>query len=237
MHAETEAAIRRGLGEQFAQRRDLLASGAIAIGWKAGLGAPAAMAQHRLDGPVPGYLTDRFLLRDGEPVSLDRGVRLHAEPEMAVRVRTTITDALSDEQIAAAVAATAPAIEVIDPDFDAPLSDALAGDIFHRAVVLGAFSEVASPAEVAGWRADVIVDGRPVHTAVAPADLSGAPVFVLRHLARALSLVDSAIEPGDVVILGSMAPPVDIANVRTMEVRNSASGALLHVGGGGANGR
>ncbi|MBS1844410.1 MAG: fumarylacetoacetate hydrolase family protein [Actinobacteria bacterium] len=237
MNAETEAAIRRGLTEQLAQRRDLLASDAKPIGWKAGLGAPAAMEQHGLDGPVPGYLTDRYLLAAGESVSLDRGVRLHAEPEMAVRARATITDALSDEEIAAAVGATAPAIEVIDPDFDAPLSEALAGDIFHRAVVLGEFTETMSAAHVAGWRADVIVDGRPVHTGVNPADLSGAPVFVLRHLARALSLVDMAIEPGDVVILGSMAPPVAIANVKMFEVRSTTAGAVLQVGGSGPDGR
>ena len=57
-----------GMRAQFAQRQRLLDAGARPLGWKLGLGTPAAMEKAGTTAPLVGFLTDRGLLEPGADV-------------------------------------------------------------------------------------------------------------------------------------------------------------------------
>ena len=51
--------IAAGMRRQFELRKQQLDAGAKQIGWKVGLGAPAALERCKLTKPVVGFLLDR----------------------------------------------------------------------------------------------------------------------------------------------------------------------------------
>jgi 2-keto-4-pentenoate hydratase len=130
--------VRAGLARQLATRRALLDDGAEHLGWKVGVGTPAAMAAIGTDGPLVGFLTRRGELAPGaEAVIADWGAPV-AEAEIAVRLGTDLEAGATRERAAAAVDAVAPAIELADVAGDRTDVEAVvAGNVFHRHVLLG----------------------------------------------------------------------------------------------------
>ena len=210
-----------GLGAQAELLTAMEASGARRIGWKAGFGAPAAMEAMGLDAPLVGFLTDRTLLTLGPgpaPVMLDGWTRPMAEAEVAVVLATDLGPDEAPDTLLAAVGAVAPAIELADLDL-APspdvVADILAGDIFHRHVLVGTSRPTPD-----GWpgrelRAEVrhvAADGQEVRTVIEDVEVGpGSAAAVLAACARGAAMVGPGLRRGDVVILGSMLPPVPVA--------------------------
>lgn len=207
-----------GLAAQASLLDAMQASGARRIGWKAGFGAPAAMAAMGLDAPLVGFLTDRTLLPVGAtPVRLDGWNRPMAEAEVAVVLAADLGPDETPDTLLAAVGAIAPAIELADLDL-APTPDVvaeiLAGDIFHRHVLVGA-----SRPTPGGWpgrdlRAEVrhvADDGQETRTVIEDVEVGPGPAAaVLAACARGAAMVGPGLRRGDVVILGSMLPPVPV---------------------------
>lgn len=171
-----------------------LAGGAERVGWKLGLTTPAAQHEAGIDGPVIGFLTSATTVRYGAHVSLDGVTRAMVEPEVAIEV--------GDFGDAVALAA---AIEVVD--VDAPFSDIeqiVAGNIFHRAVLLGDFRPGYPPPRTAA----VLIDGQDRERA----DVDGFdPDEVISFVSRELAEVGQTLEPGDKIIAGSLTPPVEVS--------------------------
>ncbi len=129
--------VARGMERQLELRRRMLDEGARPIGWKLGLGTPAAMEKHGTTAPLVGFLTDRGL---SEPGRRARGRRLGATRPRSPRSPSTSpptspparTATRSPPPSAASASrsswSTSPALEV---------EEILAGDIFHRHVLLG----------------------------------------------------------------------------------------------------
>src|SRR5438874_1761339 len=123
-----DARIIRGMQSQLAMRRQLMSAGAKHLGWKAGFGSRAAMERLGTSSPLFGFMLDRNLVEAGAAVSLAGWKRPVFEAEIAVYLGAQ-----------ASIAALAPAIELADLDpADAGVEEILAGDIFHRHVLLGA---------------------------------------------------------------------------------------------------
>ena len=61
--------IARGMETQLATRRERIAMGERPLGWKVGLGAPAAMEKLGIKGPAVGYLMQRALVLSDSTVS------------------------------------------------------------------------------------------------------------------------------------------------------------------------
>lgn len=210
-----------GLTEQARMLRTLEAEGARRIGWKAGFGAPAALAAMALDAPLVGFLTDRTRLAvdaDGRAAaSLTGWTRAMAEAEVAVLLADDLGPDAGPDDLLAAVEAVAPAIELADLDVDptpAAVAAILAGDIFHRHVLLGP-----SRRTPAGWPGPelrarvrhVAADGTETTFDVPDVEVGpGTAAAVLAACARGASVVGPGLRRGDVVILGSMVPPVAV---------------------------
>lgn len=197
------------LAEGMARQRDAIAAalydGARRLGWKVGMNAPAAQQAFGLDAPVAAMLTDATLLADGATVSLDGWETPIVEAEIAARLGRDVPGDATREEAMAAVDALAPAIELVDLGAARPgVGDILAGSIFHRGVLLGAWDEGRAGLDLDGVRVTV----RGCENDVADADPQAVADLgeTLRHTAWFVAAAGDGLRAGDVVILGAMVP-------------------------------
>jgi 2-keto-4-pentenoate hydratase len=183
--------VERGTTAMLVRRRELLAQGAEAIGWKIGFNVSAAQQKLGIDGPLAGFLTTNGLFQDGDEVALD-GSSVVIESEVAVE--------LGDD--ARSIVALLPALEVADPpDLDQDVETILAGNIFHRAVAFGPRTETAAPG---GGR--ILVNGEVEHS-MAPGETGAHLEQMVEVVRRRLAAVDEVLLPGQRIITGILAPP------------------------------
>lgn len=189
--------VRAGMERLLARREELLAGGARPLGWKLAFGTPAAMEALGLNGPLVGFLTDATLVENGGEGRASEWTAPKLEPEIAIHLGPG----------GEGVAAVAAAIELADADRPPTETEAvLAGDIYHRGVVLGEpVRRPAGPIAVAVTR-----DGE----RFAATDDAEATVGQLEQLAAYVGeyLGHFGAEPreGEVVISGSTVPLIDV---------------------------
>jgi 2-keto-4-pentenoate hydratase len=213
--SEVDPRVAEGLRTQLAGRNRLLLSNARHIGWKMAFGAPIMMERLRLSAPAPGYLTDRTLLENGASVSIAGWSGPVVEFEIALLIGADVPAGADPVRARAAIDGIAPAIELAD--IDGPLSpesvaDIVAGNIFHRGVILGEPSFGRPGADLTGLTAtiDATVDGE-TRTEVTDFEaLTGEYGAVVAAAADALAGGGARLRAGDVVIGGSIVPPVQV---------------------------
>lgn len=173
------------------------------IGWKVGFGSPAALERLRIARPLVAPLPAKGRMPDGATIDVSGWTGPVLEAEVAVWVGHGL----------------AAAIELAD--VDVPPDDVesiLAGGIYHRHSIIGA--PVAQPAAVG---ARVLCDGEVVAETRDPTALTGELGDVLdavrRHAGREL-------ERGEVVLTGSVVPPLPIAPGQRWRVELLPLGAL-----------
>lgn len=174
-----------------------LAEGDRPLGWKVGFGSPAAFERLGTSAPLVGFLTERGRLEPGAEVSLACWGTPVLEPELAIHVGDDL-----------GVGAVGAAIELAD--LDASLADPeaiLAGNVFHRAVVLGAER---APSAM-GLSVRVERNGEEAAATDAPEELTGPLDALVRFVAGLLPRHGAELRPGDVVIAGSTVPPLQVA--------------------------
>ena len=187
--------VRRGMEAQLALRRERLAAGDEPLGWKVGFGTAEAMDRLGTAAPLVGFLLRSALAEPGERYPLDGFSGAVLEPEVAVRI--------GDDGHAAVLG---PAFEVADVEPTTDVERILVGDIFQRGVVLGptverGSLEAAARLTVNGGRREI----------ADPEALPGALGEVLGHVARLLPEFGEELRPGDVVITGSIVPPLQVS--------------------------
>jgi 2-keto-4-pentenoate hydratase len=210
--SDVSAKVAAGMRAQLGRRDAELVAGAGALGWKLGLTVPAVQERLGLDGPVAGYLTTGAALADGAELSLAGFTAPMLEPEVAVYVGGD-----------GAVAGLGPAIEIVD--IDLPFEDVeaiLAGNVFHRAVLLG---PPVPGATVKGVTARVLRDGEETASADAGPAV-GDPAEVVRFVSDWLEPYGTTVDAGHAIIAGSITPPQPIAPGDTMAVELGPLGSL-----------
>src|SRR5438270_5239927 len=138
MNAWDDRRIARGMEKQLATRRARIAAGEKPLGWKVGLGAPPVMERLEIKAPLVGFMMQKSLVPNASAVSLAGWTKPVAEPEIAVHMGKDLPGGADRAATIAAIAALGPAIELADlnpPPDDVEI--ALAGNIFHRHVILG----------------------------------------------------------------------------------------------------
>lgn len=197
-----------GTRRMLALRTERIRAGDGPIGWKLGFGAPAAMERFGLAAPLVGFLTNSSIRPSGGLLSCAGWKGAVAEPELAVLIGS---DVGPGDDAARAIAAVSPAIELADVDPPPEqISEILAGNIFHRAVVL-ADSSISRPgSDLEGLEARVSKNGTEVARTTDLIGLTGDMVGVIRHTADFLSGFGEGLRAGDLVITGSIVPPLAI---------------------------
>jgi 2-keto-4-pentenoate hydratase len=206
----------RGFERQLEARRRRLETGEQPVGWKLGMGTQQAMEAIGTTGPLVGYLTQRTLVPAGREVVVGDWTEAVLEPELAVHVAHDVPGGADLETAAAAIGSLAPAIELVD--FDGPrghVESVLAGNIFHRAVLLG--DRGAASAE--GVRLDLVRDGETVAETDEPTALNGPLPELVRHVADFLAAFGEMLRAGEVIITGSVVPALPVAAGQRLEAR------------------
>lgn len=179
-----------------------LARGEVRTGLKMGFTSRAKMAQMGIDTMIWGRLTSGMLVEEGGEIALSRYVHPRAEPEVAFLLGQRLAGRVTLPQAAAAVAAVAPALEIIDSrymDFRFSLGDVVADNSSSAGYVIGPWAP--ADTDCANLGLVLSFDGAPVQIGSTAAIL-GHP---LRALAAAAALAEAAGEDlpaGSIVLAG-----------------------------------
>ncbi|MFE6819131.1 2-keto-4-pentenoate hydratase [Streptomyces sp. NPDC057677] len=179
-----------------------LARGERLTGFKLGFTSRAKMRQMGVSDLIHGRLTDRMAIPDGGRVDTSALIHPRVEPEVAFLLGDTLRpggDPL------AAVAAVAPALEVIDSryhGFRFSLPEVIADNTSAAGYAVGPWS---APGDLDNLGVLLELDGRLTETGSTAAIL-GSP---LRALAAAARLA-GALEPGTVILAGAATAAVPL---------------------------
>jgi 2-keto-4-pentenoate hydratase len=217
--------IAAGMRDELALRRERLRGGEQPLGWKVGFGSAAAAAQLGIDRPLVGFLTDRGLLPDGATVDVSAWANPVLEPEIAVYLARDLEAGASRDDVAAAVAGLSAAIELAD--VDSPPTDVqaiLAGNIYHRHVILGPVDETRTTAD--GIVGRVLRDGEEIASTDNPAALTGELLEVIRLTGELLDACGERLRADDVLITGSVVAPMRVQPGQRLTVQLGPLGQL-----------
>ena len=200
--------IARGMQKQLAQRRARIAAGEKPIGWKVGLGAKAAMERLQITMPVVGYMMEKSVIPNGSTASVAGWAQPVAEPEIAVTMASDLAGGATREAAMKAVGALGPAIELADlPGPPSDVEAVLAGNIFHRAVILGDSDKSRAGVKLDGLTGLVFRRGAQVARQEDLQANIGNIVDIVAHVAGTLAANGERLRAGDVIITGSIVPP------------------------------
>src|SRR5882672_2668690 len=208
MNAWDDPRIARGMEKQLATRRARIAAGEKPIGWKVGLGAPPAMERLKIKAPLIGFMMEKSLLANGVTVSLAGWTKPVAEPEVAVHMGKDLAGGADRGAAIAAITGIGPAIELAD--LNPPPDDveaALAGNIFHRHVILGTSDTARAGAKLDGISGHVFRRGALAARQDNVEQLIGEMIGIVMHVAGTLDAYGEKLRAGDVIITGSIVPP------------------------------
>ncbi|MEV7230384.1 4-oxalocrotonate decarboxylase, partial [Polymorphospora sp. NPDC051019] len=183
------------------------ARGERLVGLKLGLTSRAKMAQMGVDEVIWGRLTDAMAIADGGTISLADHIHPKAEPEVAFLIED------------GAIAAVAPAIEVIDSryvDFRFTLPEVIADNTSASGFVVGAWQPV--PAGIDNLGVLLEVGGRTVQIGSTAAIL-GDPRRALAEAVRLAAADGVELTDGSVLLAGAATAAVPLkpgAHVRAV---------------------
>jgi len=216
--------IDRGMATQLAERRRRIDAGESPLGWKLGMGVPAAMEKLGTDAPLVGFLNAPARLASGATVELGGWSNPKLEPEIAVHMGADLAGDASREDAEAAIAGLGVAIELVDIDADESDPERiLAADIYQRHVLLG---PVQAGASASGVTASIAKGGSEAASADDATAATGDPVELVLHVARTLADAGETLRSGEVVICGSVVPALDVAPGDTVDVTLEPLGSL-----------
>jgi 2-keto-4-pentenoate hydratase len=202
---EVDPRVRAGLERALVSWRALVEGGAERVGWKVGLNAPPVMESLGLAHPVIGFLTGATVVESGASYSLAGASKPLAEPEVSIELRRDVGPGAEADEALAAIESLGPAIEIVDiPSPPEDVEQAVAGNVFHRAVVFGPTRQDAA---VSGAVASVAVDGQQRERGDVHTDLAET----IRVVADLLGAVGERLSAGDRIIAGALTTPVELA--------------------------
>jgi 2-keto-4-pentenoate hydratase len=193
-------AVVAGMEKLLARRAEMLAAGATPIGWKLAFGTPAAMESQGTTGPLVGFLTDRTLVAPGGECSVGGWKAPKLEPEIAIHLGPG----------GRGVAGISAAIELADADLPPTETEAvLAGDIYHRAVVLDPAAALPAPPRPIAARIER--EGEEIAATEDAESATGRLDELADYVVRYLGEFSESTAEGEIVISGSMVGLLDIA--------------------------
>lgn len=208
-NAPSDPRIMRGMETQLKLRRTCLEAGETSLGWKVGFGAPAALERLELDAPLVGFLTSSTVLPSGAAVPVTTWTKPAVEPEIAVYLAQDLSGGADRDAVRAAIGALGPAIELADVSFPPDDVEAiLAGNIYNRHVILGCSDPSRAGCVLDGLAGRVARNGAEIAVPEDLQSLTGDLVDIVGHIADLLALFGETLRAGELIITGSIVPPL-----------------------------
>jgi 2-keto-4-pentenoate hydratase len=188
-----------------------LARGEGISGRKIGLTSPAMQQMMGVDEPDYGSLwTSRYFPADPSgraEIPADTFISPRVEGEVAFLISEPLSgEAVSAGEVLAATGALAVSVEVVDSrirDWKIKLADTIADNASYGGYMLGPWNERLLEEDLRTLGMILTRNGEPVVQAVGAAALGG-PANAVAWLARKLTSFGVSLEPGDVVLSGSL---------------------------------
>jgi 2-keto-4-pentenoate hydratase len=211
MNLWDDSRIVRGMTAQFALWHRRLDAGDKLLGWKVGFGTPAQLKQFNIAGPLVGFLTQNARVAPGGTVSLAGWTKPVAEPEIAVHIGSDLASGGTLEAAAAAIAGISPAIELADLHEPATDPERILGhDIYQRHVVLAGTTPARAGGAADGLTCRIMRRGAEFARTSDPQANTGRWVDIVCHVANVLAAFGERLRAGEVIITGSVVPPIVI---------------------------
>jgi len=215
-----------------------LAAGESIVGRKVGLTSEAMQRQLGVDQPDFGVITDAMVIPAGAVFDVAELIAPRLEAEFAFRLGTALAPDATLDQTRDAIAAVAPAIEIIDSrvaDWKITLADTVADNASSARIVVGEWMP-ATPElldGLPGFTLDLL-DGDEVVGSGPGSAVLGDPVVALQWLARTLGAYGQGLAAGEVVLAGAVAASVPLLAGRTWSARSAELGTVSFVTAGSA---
>lgn len=198
---------------QLINIRQRLADGATVVGHKVGLSSKAMQTMMGVDEPDYGHLLADMEVFEDVPVQASK----YLYPRVEVEVGFILADDLpgagcTEDDVLAATAAFAPAIELIDTrikDWKIALCDTIADNASSAGWVLG--SQRVSPKDIDIQGIDAVLSRNGEVVAEGRSDaVLGNPVTAVAWLARKVDGFGVRLKAGDIVLPGSCTRAIDV---------------------------
>jgi 2-keto-4-pentenoate hydratase len=197
---------------QLINIRQRVDGGAKVIGHKVGLSSEAMQKMMNVDEPDYGHLLDEMQVYEDRPVKSAN----YLYPRVEVEVGFVLADDLpgagcTEDDVLAATAAFAPAIELIDTritDWKIKLCDTIADNASSAGWVLG--EARVSPKDIDIRAIDAVLSNNGEVVAKGRSDaVLGNPVTAVAWLARKVDSFGVRLKAGDIVLPGSCTRAID----------------------------
>ncbi len=187
-----------------------LKAGEAVIGKKIGVTSAAVQDMLGVHQPDFGFLTDRMQVPDGSEIRIaERLIQPRAEAEIALILRNRLEGpGVSPAAVLAATESIAPCFEIVDSriqDWDIGIVDTVADNASCGVFVLGAARVDPRPVDLAALKMSVWKNGQPLSQGLGSA-VQGSPLASVAWLANTLGRYGVRLEPGDVILSGSLVP-------------------------------
>lgn len=191
-----------------------LAGGEAQAGWKVGLTAPQMREMFRNPDPVFGHLLDSARKDSGHRFTHASLRSPAVENELMITLGSDLSgpDATPD-QVRAAIASVAPALEIVElgrADMRSDLALGICDNVAQCAFVHGAPVPMTAGLDFGAVRATVEIDGQLVADVVGR-DVIDNQLHTLAWLVNALHRFGASLRAGDRIMTGSFTRPLPVA--------------------------
>lgn len=213
-----DARIARGMQSQLRLLSERQGRGEKLIGWKLGFGSPSALQRLGLPGPLIGFLTSRVLLDPNQKISIAGWTRPVLEPEIVVRLGKPLAGRVDRFAVDDAVASISPAFELADISFPPDdIERVLAEDIYNRYIVPGT-AETSRPGfKMKDLEARIFRDKNEIVRAPDVQALTGDILDLIVYMTAQLHQFGQRLRPGDVLMMGSIVPALELGPSEQVE--------------------
>lgn len=198
------------------------------VGWKIGVTTPQMQAYLGIASPIAGAMPAHLRRPRGTPVNHADHCRIGVECEIAMVLEHPLGAGASLGDAVDAVGMIHPAIELVDDRYGGDYASfgvpaIIADCAFHAGFVLGEPAHYWRRLDLAAVHGTTKVNGKVVGEGWGR-DVMGNPLASLVWLANRLGALDRRIEPGEIVLTGSLPLPYWASAGDTVEI------ALEHMG-------
>lgn len=206
--------------------------GDVVKGHKVGLASRAIQRQMGVDQPDFGHLTAGMFHLEHAPIPSDRFLQPRIEPEVAFVLGKPLTGpGVTVADAVRAVDFVLPALEVVDSrirDWRIGIVDTIADNASSGGVILGSRPVALDSVDLRLAGCTLHIDGSLVATGAGGAVL-GSPINALVWLANTVGPLGVTLEPGHVVLPGSMTRAFPVAPGQSVVANISGLGSVTAV--------
>ena len=191
-----------------------LNDGHIIIGKKIGLTSKAMQTMFGVYEPDYGYITDRMMTLEGEPLLLSELIYPKVEPEIAFILKSDLKGpGVTINAVLQATAGVMPALEIIDSrvrDWKIKIQDSIADGASIGKVILSGSLMPIDRIDLRFMGLVLEKNGEVISTAAGAAVL-GHPANAVVWLANKLAKYDQYLKAGDIIMSGSLTAACPVA--------------------------